>query len=224
MMIEFNNVTKRYPTGQIALKNVNFSIQKGDMVFVTGHSGAGKSSLLKLIAFIEKATSGRIVVKAQDYRYVPFKQIPFIRRNMGIVFQDPMLVADKTIYDNVALPLVVSNYRVKDINKRVSAALELVGLRSKLHLLPEHLSCGEQQRVGIARAIVHKPPVLLADEPTGNLDPDLSREIIRLFEQFNRVGATVIIATHDVSLINEFKKRILTLQHGGLISDVPQTA
>jgi len=213
-MITINNLNKRYRTSQDALTNINFNLDSGEMAFLTGHSGAGKSTLLKIIALIEKPTSGQIVVNEQNYHQVKMKEIPYLRRNIGLIFQAPHLLNDRTVFDNVALPLVISGLRLQDIQRRVRAALDKVGLLNKERMIPTTLSGGEQQRVGIARAIVNKPALLLADEPTGNLDPDLSLEIMRLFEQFNQVGVSVVIATHDLALISKLPYRQVMLKDG----------
>ena len=213
-MIKFENVRKRYPNGHDGLKNINLTIHQGEMVFLTGHSGAGKSTLLKLIAGLELATSGSINVNGHALKNLSSRKMPKFRRDIGIVLQNPHLIADQTVFDNVALPLVIAGFSENDIGKRVRAGLEKVGLLKKEHYLPEELSTGEQQRIGLARAVVNKPSLLVADEPTGNLDPELSLEIMRLFKDFNLVGTTVLIATHDVSLINQFNARTLHLEQG----------
>ena len=215
-MITFNNVTKRYPGGFEALSRVSFHLEQGEMAFLTGHSGAGKSTLLKLIALIEKSSFGQIHVNNLDLSCLKNKHIPGFRRSLGIIFQAPHLLGERTIYDNVALPLVIAGASHSAIAKRVRAALDLVGLLNKEKCLPLQLSGGEQQRVGIARAVVHKPKLLLADEPTGNLDPMLSKEIMSLFEQLNQVGVSVLVATHDLALIAKMKHRIITLKKGVL--------
>jgi cell division transport system ATP-binding protein len=214
MMIKFNQVSKRYPGGFEALSQVSFSLQKGEMTFLTGHSGAGKSTLLKLIAMLEMPSSGQIVVNGVVLSQLKKREIAAYRSNLGITFQSPNLLTDRTVFDNVALPLQIQGMPAVMITKRVHAALDRVGLLTKEKMLPVHLSGGEQQRVGIARAVVHKPALLLADEPTGNLDPNLSSEIMRLFEQFNQVGVSVLIATHDLTLIARMKHRIIMLQGG----------
>jgi len=218
-MIRFENVSKRYPSGHDALSEVNFTIETGEMTFLTGHSGAGKSSLLKLVTLIERSTRGQIWVSDKNLERVRRRQIPFYRRQIGLVFQDHQLLSDRSVFENVALPLIIAGAQPRDVGRRVRAALDKVGLLSKERQLPQALSGGEQQRVGIARAVVNKPPLLLADEPTGNLDPGLSREIMTLFEQFNQVGVTVLIATHDLSMIARLPYRIMTLQEGRLIHD-----
>jgi cell division transport system ATP-binding protein len=216
-MIEFHNVTKRYPNGHNALKNANFNIASGEMVFLTGHSGAGKSTLLKLIAGLEPASFGSINVNNINVHKLKTHKMGKLRRDIGIVLQNPHLVYDQTIFDNVALPLIIQGFSKQDIGKRVRAGLDKVGLLNKEHALPEELSTGEQQRIGLARAVVNKPKLLLADEPTGNLDPELSLEIMRLFQDFNAVGTTVLIATHDVELIDQFDARVLHIEQGNLV-------
>ena len=218
-MIRFEQVSKTYPGGQRALSKVDFHIAQGEMAFLTGHSGAGKSTLLKLISIMERPTVGRVLINGHDLNVIKRRQIAYIRRDIGMIFQSHQLLMDKTVFDNVALPLVIEGYGHKEIAKRVDAALEMVGLRSKARNLPITLSGGEQQRVGIARAVVNKPPLLLADEPTGNLDPKLSMEIVRLFEDFNQVGVSVLIATHDLGLIARMRYRTLTLKNGKMITD-----
>ncbi|MFQ5470865.1 MAG: cell division ATP-binding protein FtsE [Gammaproteobacteria bacterium] len=217
-MIQFDNVGKRYPGGHEALSSVDFVLGKGEFAFLTGHSGAGKSTLLKLIALIERASNGQIIVNGKNITRLGRRKIPYLRRQIGVIFQNHKLLYDRTVFDNVALPLVISGLSHRDIQRRVRAALDKVGLLEKERLAPIMLSGGEQQRVGIARAVVNKPPVVLADEPTGNLDPELSREIMNLFEQFNQVGVTMLIASHDIALISTMNYRILKLDHGRLLS------
>ena len=218
-MIRFNNVNKTYPGGFLALNNVSFNLAAGEMAFLTGHSGAGKSTLLKLMTLMEKPTSGSVHINGVDLSTVKYQQIPYVRRGIGMIFQNHNLLMDRTVFDNVALPLIIEGYSHKETKKRVEAALDKVHLGSKLRCFPNMLSGGEQQRVGIARALVNKPPILLADEPTGNLDPKLSLDIIKLFEEFNDVGVAVIIATHDLGLIARLKYRTLTLKQGAMIND-----
>ncbi|STY28140.1 cell division ATP transporter FtsE [Legionella wadsworthii] len=213
-MITFEQVTKRYPGGFEALSQVNFSLQKGEMAFITGHSGAGKSTLLKLIALLEWPTSGQLTVNGLRLNHLKKRDVAAHRSQLGITFQSPYLLNDRTVYDNVALPLQIQGMSHPMMAKRVHAALDMVGLLSKEKMLPIHLSGGEQQRVGIARAVVHKPALLLADEPTGNLDPKLSTEIMAIFEQFNQVGVSILIATHDLALIAGMKHRIVMLKGG----------
>lgn len=212
-MIEFNHVAKEYQ-GHIALSNVTFSIQPGEMAFLTGHSGAGKSTVLKLAMHIESPTRGQIHVNQLNLATLSKQQIPRLRRRIGVVYQNPQLLHNRTVFDNIALPLLIHGYRYREMKRRVHAALDKVGLLSKEKLFSGALSCGEQQRVGIARAVVGKPDILLADEPTGNLDPELSMEILRLFEAFHAVGVTVLIATHDLSLIAQMPYRMITLHNG----------
>lgn len=216
-MLKFDHVSKRYPDGGDALKNVSFHLQRGEMAFLTGHSGAGKSTLLKLIAMMELCSRGHIILGGQNLKKISEKNIPFVRRKLGLIFQDNKLLLDRTIFDNVALPLIVSGYGYQEINRRVRAALDKVGLLGKEKKYPLALSGGEQQRVGIARAVVNKPELILADEPTGNLDPDLSTEVMQLFEQFKKVGTTVLIASHDINLLTQMGHRVLTLNQGQLI-------
>lgn len=218
-MIKFEQVSKTYPGGQQALRKVDFHVEQGEMAFLTGHSGAGKSTLLKLISIMERPSVGRVLINGHDLNQITRKQIAYIRRDIGMIFQSHQLLMDKTVFDNVSLPLVIEGYTRKAIAKRVDAALEMVGLADKSRNLPITLSGGEQQRVGIARAVVNRPPLLLADEPTGNLDPKLSMEIIRLFEDFNQAGVSVFIATHDLGLIARMKYRTLTLKDGKMITD-----
>ncbi|GGA86266.1 cell division ATP-binding protein FtsE [Neiella sp. HB171785] len=218
-MIRFDNVDKVYSSGHHALKNVSFHLKKGEMAFLTGHSGAGKSTLLKLIALLERPSHGNVFINGHSLNTVTRRNIPLVRRDIGIIFQDHRLLTDRPVFDNVALPLVIEGYPHQEIRKRVAAALDKVGLLDKERLLPSMLSGGEQQRVGIARAVVNKPPIILADEPTGNLDPALSMEILRLFEEFNRVDVAVLIATHDLGLIARMRYRTLTLRDGHMIND-----
>lgn len=214
MMIRFDQVSKRYPGGFEALSQVNFSLQKGEMVFLTGRSGAGKSTLLKLIALLEWPTSGQLTVNGLRLNQLHKKDVAAHRSRLGITFQSPSLLNDRSVFDNVALPLQIQGLSNLMTAKRVHAALDMVGLLNKEKMLPMHLSGGEQQRVGLARAVVHKPALLLADEPTGNLDPQLSSEIMTIFEQFNQVGVSILIATHDLALIASKKQRIVMLHEG----------
>jgi cell division transport system ATP-binding protein len=216
-MIRFDNVSKRFPGGFEALTNISLELEDGAMAFLTGHSGAGKSTLLKLIAMIERATRGQIFVDGQNVSRISRRRIPYIRRKIGFIFQNHHLLFDRTVFDNVALPLIIAGYRHQEVGRRARAALDKVGLLDKERLYPITLSGGEQQRVGIARAVVNKPLLLLADEPTGNLDPELSREIMNLFALFNQVGVTVLIASHDVSLIQQLDYPVITLDHGRLL-------
>lgn len=218
-MIAFDRVGKRYPNGREALSGVSFNINTGEMVFLTGRSGAGKSSVLKLIALLERPSRGAVVVGGKNTSTLAARHIPAFRRNIGMVFQDHKLLADRPVFDNVALPLVVGGVPLKEIDKRVRAALDQVGLLGKERVLPLELSVGEQQRVGIARAVVSKPALLIADEPTGNLDPDLALEVMRLFRRFQDVGVTVVVATHDLHLVREFGQREIVLDNGRVQGD-----
>ncbi len=213
-MIRFDQVHKRYANGREALAGVSFTVAEGEMMFLTGHSGAGKSSILKLIALIERPTRGQVFIGNQNTAAVKPRGIPQFRRQLGVVFQDHKLLHDRPIADNVALPLIIAGVAKREIDRRVRAALDQVGLLGKEKSVPLELSTGEQQRVGIARAVVGKPRLLIADEPTGNLDPDLALETMRLFKRFNDVGVTVVIATHDVHLIDRFGARRLVLGEG----------
>ena len=213
-MIRFDHVWKRYPNGREALCDLSLEIDRGEMAFLTGHSGAGKSTLLKLIALIERPSRGTLVVNGQNTGTLPRSKIPAFRRQVGVVFQDHKLLMDRPVYDNVGLPLVIAGVPEKEIGKRVRAALDQVGLLGRERNRPLELSTGEQQRVGIARAIIGKPPLLIADEPTGNLDPDLSLEVMNLFKRFNEVGVTVLIASHDLHLIEQFGVRRIVLESG----------
>ena len=217
-MIKFVNVSKRYPETGDVLRNVSFHLRRGEIAFLTGHSGAGKSTLLRLIAAMERCSRGQILLDGQDLESVKENQLPFLRRKMGFIYQDYKLLQDRTVFDNVALPLVIAGYGHQEIVRRVRAALDKVSLTGKEKKFPLALSGGEQQRVGIARAVVNKPPIIIADEPTGNLDPELSEEIMSLFGQFQQVGVTVLIASHDISLITQLNHRVLKLDHGQLVS------
>ncbi|HET6473804.1 MAG TPA: cell division ATP-binding protein FtsE [Pseudomonadales bacterium] len=216
--IEFRNVTKRFDNGAEALRGVSLSFDEGSMTFLTGHSGAGKSTFLRLLLRLDLPTGGQILVNGVDIAELDERRIPTYRQNLGAVFQDHHLLTNRTVYDNVALPLRVRGMLERDVGRRVRAALSRVGLLEKERMLPPHLSTGEQQRVGIARAVVCRPRLLLADEPTGNLDPELSRDIMRLFEQFHEVGTTVIIASHERALIDGMGKPIIELAHGQVAS------
>jgi len=221
-MIRFDQVHKRYPNGREALAGVSFKIERGEMTFLTGHSGAGKSSILKLIALIERPTRGQVTVGERNTNTIKPRAIPQFRRQIGVVFQDHKLLADRPVADNVALPLIIAGVPRREIDKRVRAALDQVGLLGTERSRPLELSTGEQQRVGIARAVVAKPSLLIADEPTGNLDPDLALEIMRLFKRFNDVGVTVIVATHDVHLIDQFGARRIVLGEGRVAVETPR--
>ncbi len=216
-MLSFDHVFKRYADAGDTLIDLSFHLDKGEMAFLTGHSGAGKSTLLKLVAVIERCTRGQILVDGQNICRMHDRQIPFLRRKLGLIFQDYKLLFDRTVFDNVALPLIVAGVGRHEVARRVRAALDKVGLLAKENKLPLALSGGEQQRIGIARAVVNKPALILADEPTGNLDPQLSAEIMHLFEQFKQVGVTVLVATHDIELVTKLDHRVLQLNHGALI-------
>lgn len=218
-MIRFENVTKRYVGGRDALRNISLSIESGELIFLTGHSGAGKSTLLKLIALIERPTRGQVFIGGRNIGRLPNRQIPRHRQQIGMVFQDHKLLADWSIFENVALPLVIAGANNRDIQKRVRAALDQVGLLGRERNTPGMLSTGEQQRVGIARAVVSRPDLLIADEPTGNLDPELSLTIMEIFKRFNDVGVTMLIATHDVALLEHLGGRQISLADGEMQAD-----
>ena len=216
-MISFDRVSKRYENSHDALREVSFDIEPEELVFLTGHSGAGKSTLLRLIMLMERPSRGRVVVNGQDLTALSRRAIPKHRQSIGVVFQNHKLLLDRTVFDNVALPLHILGFDDRDIDRRVHAALDKVGLLDRVQAMPMSLSGGEQQRVGIARAVVGRPRILLADEPTGNLDPELSADIMQLFVDFSRVGVTVLIASHDLALISRLRHRILTLREGRLV-------
>jgi cell division transport system ATP-binding protein len=218
-MIRFENVHKRYANGREALSGVSFALDRGEMAFLTGPSGAGKSTLLKLIALIERPTRGTVLVNNLNTARVPRRRIPAFRQRIGVVFQDHKLLYDRTVFDNVALPLVIGGLKPREIGRRARAALDQVGLLDRETHPPITLSTGEQQRVGIARAVAGRPDVVIADEPTGNLDPELSLEIMRLFERFNDVGVTLLIATHDLELVDHLDHRRLKLVAGQIAAD-----
>ncbi len=217
-MITFERVSKRYDGGHDALREISVNIARNELVFLTGHSGAGKSTLLRLIMLMDRPSRGQVIVDGQNLAAVRSRRIPQHRRNIGVVFQNHQLLLDRSVFDNVALPLIIAGYDHREVGRRVRAALDKVGLLNREQAMPVTLSGGEQQRVGIARAVVGKPRILLADEPTGNLDPALSAEIMNLFEQFNQVGVTVLIASHDLTLISRLHHRIITLRQGSLVS------
>ena len=217
--IALHDVTKRFDNGQEALRNMSLTFDEGSMAFLTGHSGAGKTTFLKLLLRLQVPTRGQIVVNGVNICQLPRRRVPRYRQHLGAVFQEHHLLPDRTVFENVALPLVVTSMRSSDIAKRVRAALSMLGLLSKENLHPHHLSAGEQQRVGIARAVVNRPSLILADEPTGNLDPELSRDVMRLFVNFRRIGATVIVASHDHALIESMGMRVIELDHGRVIRD-----
>jgi cell division transport system ATP-binding protein len=216
-MIRFDRVTKRYPNGREALSELSFELAPGEMAFLTGRSGAGKSSVLKLIALLERPSRGQVIVHGESTARLRSARVPAFRRRVGVVFQDHRLLMDRPVFDNVALPLIVADTSFREIDRRVRAALDQVGLLGRERVAPQELSVGEQQRVGIARAIVTRPPVLVADEPTGNLDAELAGEVIRLLRRLNEVGVTVLVATHDQHLVRESGLREIVLQDGRLL-------
>jgi cell division transport system ATP-binding protein len=218
-MINFENVAKRYPNGREALAGVSFQIQPGEFVFLTGRSGAGKSSVLKLIALLERPSRGTVTVAGQNTSTLKAGRIPAFRRSIGVVFQDHKLLLDRPIYDNVALPLIVAGTPLKEVDRRVRAALDQVGLLGRERSSPLELSVGEQQRVGIARAVISRPQLIIADEPTGNLDPGLAIDIMWVFKRFQEVGVTVIIASHDPHLVDQFGQREIVLEAGRIAAD-----
>jgi cell division transport system ATP-binding protein len=213
-LVKFSSVAKRYPGGQDALSNVSFALEPGELAFVTGRSGAGKSTLLKLIAAIERPTSGSVIVGAQNVGALKRAAIPYLRRNIGLVFQDQKLLYDRSVYDNVVLPLAFTGQPPREAARRVRAALDKVGLLGRERSNPIQLSGGEQQRVAIARAVVNRPGLLLADEPTANLDAESAQSVFEIFLAFNQVGVTVLIATHDQTLIERYGRRLLRLEQG----------
>jgi len=218
-MILFEGVSKVYDANNAALQQVDFHLKKGEMAFLTGHSGSGKSTLLKLISLMERPTSGRVILNGNDISGLKGDDIPYLRRHIGMIFQDHRLLMNRSVLENVGLPLLIEGYSRSEIKRRSLSALEKVGLTGKEGYAPIQLSGGEQQRVGIARAIINQPPLLLADEPTGNLDPKLSVEILNLFESLNEFGISVLIATHDLGLIAKMRYRTLTLKDGEMIND-----
>lgn len=220
-MIRFESVSKRYSEGREALIDLTFEVDAGEMLFVTGHSGAGKTTLLKLIALIERASRGAIEVHGRNLAKLKHRDVPRLRRDIGMVFQDHRLLMDRSVADNVALPLLIGGIPREERAKRVRGALEKVGLAGRGRDAPAGLSTGEQQRVGIARAIVGRPALIIADEPTGNLDPQLSEEIMQLFVELRQTGITILIASHDLPLLKRMKQRVVVLDHGHLIDDVP---
>ena len=218
-MIRFEQVAKRYPNGHVGLHELSFKVRRGEFLFVTGHSGAGKSTLLRLLLAMERPSNGKLLLAGQDLATITNAQIPYLRRQIGVVFQNHRLLLDRNVFANIALPLQILGLDKQEIADRVGVALERVSLGDKALQFPDDLSTGQQQRVGIARAIVHRPALLLADEPTGNLDPRLAAEIMGVFEDINRLGTTVLIASHDLALIARMRHRMLTLQRGRLIGD-----
>lgn len=217
-MITVSHISKRYAGGYEALRDVSVNVESGEMLFVTGHSGAGKSTFLKLVGGIERPTRGSVVINGQNITKMGAASMPFLRRNFGFIFQDHKLLFDRSVFDNAALPLVISGFPRREIARRVRAALDKVGLLGREKARPVTLSGGEQQRVCIARAVVNRPAILLADEPTGNLDAAYAGEIMSMFKSFNQVGVTVMIATHDLGLIHGMQERTIHLDHGKLAS------
>ena len=218
-MIEFRNVTKEYPGGTLALDEVDFTIDKGEFVFILGHSGAGKSTILKLMLKEEEPTDGDITIADYNLSRIRRRKVPYLRRELGVVFQDFRLIPTMTAYENVAFAMRVTNVSAREIRRRVPYILKLVGLEDKSQVYPEQLSGGEQQRVALARALVHNPKIILADEPTGNIDPKLSMEIIELLKEINKLGTTVVVVTHDISIVNRFKERTIILRNGRVLRD-----
>ena len=218
-MIDFKGVSKTYPNGTVALENIDFHVDKGEFVFILGHSGAGKSTLIKMMLREEKPTSGKIIVGDYDLTRIKQRQIPYLRRQLGVVFQDFRLIPNLTAYENIAFAMRVTNISSREIRKRVPYILNLVGLGRKGRAYPNQLSGGEQQRVALARALVHNPPIIIADEPTGNIDPELSFEIMDLLSEINKLGTTMVVVTHEQEMIEEFDHRIVTIDHGRVASD-----
>ena len=219
-LLRFDNVTKTYPGAEPALSDVSFSVEPGEMLFVTGHSGAGKSTLLRLVHLSERPTRGTVLVDERNLAKVRGRKVPLHRRQVGVVFQDHRLLTDRSVFDNVALPLLIAGTPGSEVGKRVRQVLDKVGLGARETALPLQLSTGEQQRVGIARAIVAQPQLLVADEPTGNLDPQLAAEIMQLFASLPALGTTVIVASHDLALVKRMRRRVLVLDHGRLLDDI----
>lgn len=221
-MIDFEHVYKTYETHNdenVALEDINIHIDEGEFVFILGHSGAGKSTFLKLIQMEEKPTEGKVFINGQDLTRIKRRKVPYLRRQMGVVFQDFRLIPTMTVYENVAFAMRVTNISTKKIKDRVPFALSLVGLEDKMDRLPDELSGGEQQRVALARALVNNPPLLIADEPTGNIDPELSFEIVELLNEINRCGTTVVMVTHEHELVSRFNRRVITINHGNVVGD-----
>ena len=218
-MIEFRNVSKTYDTGTEAVHKANFNIEKGEFAFLVGTSGSGKSTLIKLILKEENPTSGNIIINGKDTTYLKPKRVPFLRRSMGVVFQDFRLLPDKTVYDNVAFAMYIVNATKRHIRRQVPMVLSLVGLSNKAKVYPNELSGGEQQRVALARALVNNPSMLIADEPTGNLDPDTAWDIMTLLDDINKRGTTVVVATHAKDIVDKMKKRVIQIEDGHIIRD-----
>ena len=219
-VLRFDSVSKQYAGGRVALADVSFAVDEGEMLFITGHSGAGKSTLLKLIHLAERPSRGSVLFNERNLLKVSGRRIALHRREVGVVFQDHRLLPDRSVYDNIALPLILRGLRRGEIGKRVRSVLERLGLGDREAALPAQLSAGEQQRVGIARAVVGEPRLLVADEPTGNLDPTLSAEIMALFASLPERGTSVLVASHDLGLVKRMKKRVLVLDHGRLADDI----
>ena len=219
-LLRFDNVSKTYPGNPPALSDVSFAVEEGEMLFVTGHSGAGKSTLLRLVHLSERPSRGTVLVNERNLAKVRGRKVPLHRRQVGVVFQDHRLLTDRSVFDNVALPLLIAGTPRAEVGKRVRAVLDKVGLGDRERSLPVQLSTGEQQRVGIARAIVAQPQLLVADEPTGNLDPQLAAEIMQLFASLPALGTTVVIASHDLALVKRMRRRVLVLDHGKLVDDI----
>ena len=218
-LLRFDQVCKHYPGGQTALDDITFDVAAGEMLFITGHSGAGKSTLLRLIHLSERASRGVVMIGGQNLARIGRRGVPRMRRKVGVVFQDHRLLVERTVFDNVALPLMIAGAARSDIGRRVRTVLDRVGLLERASAFPRALSSGEQQRVGIARAVVAAPPLLVADEPTGNLDPKLASEIMQLFAELPAAGTTVLVASHDLHLVRQLQKRVLVLDHGRLVDD-----
>jgi cell division transport system ATP-binding protein len=223
-MIEFKGVTKIYDNGTVALDNLNLYIGKGEFVFILGHSGAGKSTLFKLITREERVTKGRLIVGKYNLNKLKDRDVPYLRRNLGVVFQNFRLIDTMTAYENVAFAMHVTNIPLKEIKRRVPYILHLVGLGEKANMLPNQLSGGEQQRVALARALVHNPQIIIADEPTGNIDPELSYEIMELLTEINKLGTTVVVVTHEQAMVQDFHKRTIKLEGGHIVDDIPAAA
>ena len=219
-MIEFKNVSKVYKTGTVGVKNANFTINKGEFVFLVGASGSGKSTLVNLILKEEDATEGKILINRKDITHLKPSRVPYLRRSMGVVFQDFRLLPDKTVYDNVAFAMYIVNATPKHIRRQVPMLLSLVGLSNKAKVYPDELSGGEQQRVALARALVNNPSMIIADEPTGNLDPDTAWEIMSLLNDINLRGTTVVVATHAKDIVDMMQKRVVSLENGYIVRDV----
>ncbi len=218
-MVELISVMKRYPNGTVALRDVNLKIDKGEFIFLVGQSGSGKSTLVKLLLKEEDATEGEVIVNGYDVGTMTRKEVPFLRRSLGVVFQDFRLLPNKTVYENVAFAMLITEALPKEIRRQVPMALALVGLSRKANMFPHQLSGGEQQRVALARALVNNPSLLIADEPTGNLDPETSWEIIKLLSEVNQRGTTVIVATHEKHIVDEMKKRVVAINKGLIVRD-----